>query len=228
MDEQIRLALATDDTIDITTIGRQSGQPQRIEIWFRQVNGRTYITGTPGTRDWYANLLANPAFTFHLKQSVQADLPARARIITDPDERRAILADPVMAWYHNQVDSLEDLVAGSPLIEVLFADASPSKPVKKIMRPHKHHLDMANLPDEALKSALMNLEEAHELNFYDSTYPSISDPGAYVKIRREGEAYFVFRGNHGWSSGWQPETAVSILAYMLQCKQNQQKNLNNE
>ena len=122
MDKQIRLALATDDTIDITTMGRQSGQPRRIEIWFRQINGRIYITGTPGTRDWYANLLANPSFTFHLKQSLQADLPAHARIITNPDERRTILADLVMAWYHSQVDSLDDLIQGSPLIEVLFTD----------------------------------------------------------------------------------------------------------
>lgn len=120
MDEQIRQALATDSTIDITTTGRKSGQPRRIEIWFKQVDGRIYITGTPGTRDWFANLLANPAFIFHLKQSVQADLPARARIITDEAERRAILADPVMAWYHNQVDSLDKLVEGAPLIEVLF------------------------------------------------------------------------------------------------------------
>ena len=120
MDAHIQQALATDGTIDITTVGRKSGLPRRIEIWFKQVGGRTYITGTPGTRDWFANLLANPAFTFHLKQSVQADLPARARIITDETERRAILAAPAMAWYHNQVNSLEDLVQGSPLIEVLF------------------------------------------------------------------------------------------------------------
>ena len=122
MDEQIRQALVTDKTIDITTIGRKSGLPRRIEIWFKQVNGRTYITGTPGTRDWYANLRVNPAFTFHLKESVQADLPARARIVTELAERRAILADPVMAWYHSQVASLDELVQGSPLIEVLFTE----------------------------------------------------------------------------------------------------------
>lgn len=116
-------ALDQDETIDITTIGRKSGQPQRIEIWFRRVAGRTYITGTPGGRDWYANLLAEPRFTFHLKESVQADLPARAQPIADPAERRRILADPVMRWYHQQVASLDELVAGSPLVEVLFEEA---------------------------------------------------------------------------------------------------------
>ena len=120
MDEQIVAALSKDDTIDITTIGRKSGQPRRFEIWFRQVNGRTYITGTPGPRDWYANLLAQPQFTFHLKQSLQADLPARARPVLDEPERRQILADPVMVWYHGQVGSVAELVEGSPLVEVLF------------------------------------------------------------------------------------------------------------
>ena len=121
MDEAIQTALDRDETIDITTIGRNSGQPRRTEIWFRRVNGRTYITGTPGVRDWYANLLVNPQFTFHLKESIQADLPAHARFITAPEERRQILADPVMAWYHQQVKGLDELVEGSPLIEVIFA-----------------------------------------------------------------------------------------------------------
>lgn len=122
MDEKIRQALATDEVIDITTRGRKSGHPRRVEIWFKQVNGRTYITGTPGPRDWYANLLENPNFIFHLKESIQADLPARARFVLNPAERRVILSDPCMAWYHEQVDSLGDLVKGSPLIEVIFTE----------------------------------------------------------------------------------------------------------
>jgi len=120
MDEAIQNALDRDETIDITTIGRKSGQPQRTEIWFRRVNGHTYITGTPGVRDWYANLLANPHFTFHLKESMPADLPAYAYFITEPEERRQILAAPVMAWYQQQVKGLDELVEGSPLIEVIF------------------------------------------------------------------------------------------------------------
>src|ERR671930_1418246 len=92
MDQQVRQALARDRVIDITTIGRRSGQPRRAEIWFHNLDGRIYITGLPGRRDWYANLLADPRFTFHLKESEAADLPARAIPVTDHDERRAILA----------------------------------------------------------------------------------------------------------------------------------------
>ena len=120
MNDPIRDALENDSVIDITTIGRKSGKPRRIEMWHRQVNGRTYITGTPGTRDWYANMLEQPKFIFHLKQSIELDLPATARPITNPNERRQVLAAPSMKWYHDQVDSIEDLVAGSPLVEVTF------------------------------------------------------------------------------------------------------------
>jgi len=126
LDDSIRRALQSGGTIDITTIGRKSGQPRRIEIWFRQVDGRIYITGTPGTRDWYANLLHNPHFTFHLKESVRADLPVRARFITDADERRRILSAPEMSWYQRQVQSVEELVTGSPLVEVLFEERETS------------------------------------------------------------------------------------------------------
>ncbi|WP_420641077.1 nitroreductase/quinone reductase family protein [Candidatus Leptofilum sp.] len=211
MNEQLKQALAVDETIDITTIGRKSGQPRRIEIWFRQVNGRTYITGTPGTRSWYANLLANPRFTFHLKQSIRADLPAIARFVLKPDERRTILADPIMRWYHEQDNSVEDLVQGSPLIEVLFVDER-----------RNHELALAHLPEKTVRATLRALPEKHELRFYDASHSSPSDPGAYVQIRRHGEVYEMFKGNHGWSSGWKPETAASILTYMRQCKRNSQ------
>ncbi len=78
MDEAVQRALERYRTIDITTTGRNSGHPRRKEIWFHNIGGRLYITGTPGSRDWYANRVANPQFTFHLKRSVQADLAARA------------------------------------------------------------------------------------------------------------------------------------------------------
>ncbi|MDY7101282.1 MAG: nitroreductase/quinone reductase family protein [Actinomycetota bacterium] len=120
LDAAVRAALATDETIDITTTGRRSGRPQRIEIWFRRVGERIFITGTPGRRDWYANLAAEPTFTFHLKESTRADLAAEARLVVDGDERRAVFGHPSMRWYVEQVETIDDLVDGSPLVEVSF------------------------------------------------------------------------------------------------------------
>ena len=118
MNERVRDALARDRTIDITTIGRNSGLPRLIETWFYRVDDQIYLTGSPGRRDWYANLLANPGFTFHLKQSVAADLPARATPITDPAQRRAIF-DRILSDLGGTQD-LEAGLAGSPLVAVDF------------------------------------------------------------------------------------------------------------
>ncbi|PJF34140.1 MAG: nitroreductase family deazaflavin-dependent oxidoreductase [Phototrophicales bacterium] len=118
MDSKIKQALATDKTIDITTIGRNTGKARRIEIWFHNVDGRFYITGRPGKRDWYQNMMAHPEFTFHLKESVIADLAATARPITDEGERQA--------WFERYLaGSDRDVVAWiaeSPLVEVTFVE----------------------------------------------------------------------------------------------------------
>ena len=118
MDEQVRQALANDRTIDITTTGRSSGLPRRIETWFYREDDQIFLTGSPGRRDWYANLLANPDFTFHLKQSVAADLPAHAAPITDREERHAIF-ERILSDLGGTQD-IEAWLAGSPLMAVSF------------------------------------------------------------------------------------------------------------
>jgi deazaflavin-dependent oxidoreductase (nitroreductase family) len=101
MKDEVRATLAIgasstleDRTIDITTTGRRSGKARRIEIVFYRIGEDVYLSGIPAptTRDWLANLAANPRFIFHLKNRVVADLPATATIIVEPAERRRILA----------------------------------------------------------------------------------------------------------------------------------------
>jgi deazaflavin-dependent oxidoreductase (nitroreductase family) len=118
MDDSIRRALTEGGTIEITTTGRRSGQPRRIEIVFHVIGGRLYISGMPRAdrkRRWLSNLEADPRLTVHLKRGVIADLPASARVITDIAERRAILEHVARAWTRTDVDTM---VAHSPLIEV--------------------------------------------------------------------------------------------------------------
>src|SRR4051794_24324051 len=72
--------------VDITTTGRQTGRPRRIEIFFYRAAGNTYLCSGAGggATSWYANLLAEPSFTFHLMNGVTADLPAHATAVEDP------------------------------------------------------------------------------------------------------------------------------------------------
>lgn len=118
MEPAIEQALKKDKTIDITTTGRKSGQPRRIEIWFHNIDDRIFITGLPGHRDWYANLLANPTMTFHLKESLSADLPACAVPITFEKERRKVLT--AITSNIDRDKDLEKWVSDSPLVEILF------------------------------------------------------------------------------------------------------------
>ncbi|MEZ5558609.1 MAG: nitroreductase/quinone reductase family protein [Pseudomonadales bacterium] len=127
--EALARALASDETIDIVTTGAKTGRRRTTEIWFRNLAGRIIICGTPSAnggagprsrRDWLANLIAHPEFEFCLKESVCKCLPARATVIRDVADRRAIMSAPQTAWYRNQGFSLDDLVTGSPIVEVRF------------------------------------------------------------------------------------------------------------
>jgi deazaflavin-dependent oxidoreductase (nitroreductase family) len=120
-EERISRALSRGHTIDITTTGRQSGQPRRIELVFHNIDGHVIISGLPGRRDWYANLLANPRLTFHLKGAVKADLPAMARPIVEPVERQAVMTRVAQNWGRTDLDRM---LQRSPLVEVTFDEAA--------------------------------------------------------------------------------------------------------
>ena len=101
MREDVRQALAIDAsstiedrTIDITTTGRRSGEPRRIEIAFYRLGDDIYLSGIPGpsTRNWLANLAAQPQFTFHLKHGVVADPAPAERGASSPSSSRSSTA----------------------------------------------------------------------------------------------------------------------------------------
>ena len=116
--DAIRRLLDRGGLIDITTTGRRSGVPRRIEIVFHNIDGRLIITGQPRhqKRSWLINLESDPRMTFHIKGPVAADLPATARVITDPAERRATAEWVVTNAWHNQ--DVDAMTAYSPMIEV--------------------------------------------------------------------------------------------------------------
>jgi deazaflavin-dependent oxidoreductase (nitroreductase family) len=133
--DEVRRALAADQTIDIVTTGAKSGQRRTTEIWFTRVGGEIYITGTPagdGTqgarrrRDWLANLTAHPDFELVLKESTSAVLPAVATVVTDPEERRRVFTAPAASYYRETTGSVDRLVDEAPLVRVTFTgEAAP-------------------------------------------------------------------------------------------------------
>ena len=123
MDKRIITALQGKEVVvDITTTGRKTGLPRRIEIWCHRIDDRIIITGSPGRRNWFANMVANPQFTLHLKGAVEADILATARIISDPRERRSIMMSEETDWYRRFVGGVGPLLDGSPLVEAVLSD----------------------------------------------------------------------------------------------------------
>ena len=121
--DALRDELADDPTVDITTIGRQSGLPRRIEIWMLEVDGHFFITGTPGRRDWLANLRADPRLVVHLKRKAGIDVDGTATLVTDPVTRRRVLEHLSATWYRTQTP-IDALVDSAPMVEVHVRESS--------------------------------------------------------------------------------------------------------
>lgn len=122
MDERIFDALHRSQVIDLTTTGRRTGRPRKIEIFLHEDDGRLFISGIPRadrTRDWIHNVTADPRVVLHLKQAVTVDIPATARVVTDVAERRPLMAAAAAHWGRTDVD---EMVRHSPLIVLTVAD----------------------------------------------------------------------------------------------------------
>jgi deazaflavin-dependent oxidoreductase (nitroreductase family) len=118
-DPGVRRALSRGHLIDLTTKGRKSGLPRRIEIVFHAIDDRVVISGMPRRqpRAWLLNIRANPAVVFHLKSIVTADLAATAHEVTDPTDRRYLMERVAANWGRADVDVMME---HSPLVEVAF------------------------------------------------------------------------------------------------------------
>jgi deazaflavin-dependent oxidoreductase (nitroreductase family) len=74
----------------LTTIGRRSGRPRQIEIWFTRHEGRYYLVAEHGLRaHWVRNLRADP----RVRVRVGARrFRGRARVVDGRTERSLVLA----------------------------------------------------------------------------------------------------------------------------------------
>jgi len=112
--------LASHLTVDLTTTGRRSGRPSRIEIWWFHVAGRFYITGTPGPRDWYANIVTDPRVVIHV---AGRDLEGLAYPVLDPATRADVFDHAKARWYSTQAER-QRLHDEAPMVEIVLTAIS--------------------------------------------------------------------------------------------------------
>jgi deazaflavin-dependent oxidoreductase (nitroreductase family) len=84
---------------DVTTVGRHSGRPHTIEIWFGVEGDSLYlISGNGPTADWFRNMVAEPRVMVELGGE---RLVGQARVVDDADERRrigALMGEKYPGW----------------------------------------------------------------------------------------------------------------------------------
>ena len=72
----------------LTTTGRRSGRPRRIEIWFTRHRGCYYLVAEHGLRaQWVQNILAEPAVRARVGSRT---FRARGRVVDARAERRLV------------------------------------------------------------------------------------------------------------------------------------------
>jgi deazaflavin-dependent oxidoreductase (nitroreductase family) len=83
----------------VSTVGRRTGDPHTIEIWFGLAGSTVYLLSGGGERsDWVRNLQANPSVHVRLGDR---EVPATARVVTEDGEEamaRRLLAAKYQDW----------------------------------------------------------------------------------------------------------------------------------
>jgi deazaflavin-dependent oxidoreductase (nitroreductase family) len=97
---------AGEDYCYVTTIGRRTGRPHTIEIWFVAHDGVIYVFSQNRDRaDWVRNLEANPAVQVRIGLETHA---GQARVVDEQGEAaldttvRRLLAAKYEGWHEGQ------------------------------------------------------------------------------------------------------------------------------
>jgi deazaflavin-dependent oxidoreductase (nitroreductase family) len=109
----------------LTTIGRATGQPHRIEIWFAVDHGRLFmLSGGRDRSDWVRNLQANPHVRIELGDEVREGV---ARLLQEGTAEDALARDLLVAKYATPGNPLDDWKRRSlPVVIELPAHGDPS------------------------------------------------------------------------------------------------------
>jgi deazaflavin-dependent oxidoreductase (nitroreductase family) len=88
----------------LTTTGRHTGRPHRIEIWYALADGIAYVLSGGGDRsDWVRNLMISPEVTLQIGERRKT---SKAHVVTDPEEdalARRLLVDKYTPRYRGDL-----------------------------------------------------------------------------------------------------------------------------
>ena len=104
----LTLELADLDYCYLTTTGRVTGRPHRIEIWFAYRDGVAYLLNDSGKADWVKNIRSNPAVRFDVGDG---SWDGAGRIDLSPEEEavaRRLLVEKYTPRYSGDLTEWRD------------------------------------------------------------------------------------------------------------------------
>jgi deazaflavin-dependent oxidoreductase (nitroreductase family) len=91
--------LAGEDFAYLTTVGRRSGQPHRIEIWFAVIEGSVYLlSGGGDAADWVKNIRKNGRVRIQVGTRSVAARARIARAGREDQRARELLDAKYLDW----------------------------------------------------------------------------------------------------------------------------------
>lgn len=120
-----RLAPHADTTYAyLTTVGRTSGEPHRIEIWFAVDGDRVLLmSGGRDRSDWVKNLVANPRVRIEIEGEA---FIGTARVVSASEPEDALARDLLVAKYQKADELTEWRVNSLPVLIAVENEAADS------------------------------------------------------------------------------------------------------
>lgn len=98
----------------LTTVGRVTGRPHTIEIWFVVYDGSAWLfTDSDGGTDWVRNLRRDRSVTLRVG-TVEVD--ARAEVVAVPES--AVIRRAIVDRYQSTEDGLDEWARGALVVRV--------------------------------------------------------------------------------------------------------------
>ena len=101
--------------IHVTTLGRRTGKPHMVELWFAIANGRVYLSHEGQETDWMRNVTHNPEVTFAVGGK---QFRGRGRYVRDGTEEPWLGKVALYEKYYGKAtkETIEDWFSTSKLL----------------------------------------------------------------------------------------------------------------
>ncbi len=109
--------LGSEKFIYLTTKGRRTGRPHRVELWFATHDGKAYLSHEGNDTDWMKNMKHNPEVGFQIGKE---NFTGRGRFLQTNSGESTAGKTALYEKYYGKADkeTIDDWFSLSTLIEI--------------------------------------------------------------------------------------------------------------